>query len=318
MRILKGISQLEQPLKSSVVTVGNFDGVHLGHREILSRLITEASSKQVPSVLLTFHPHPREVLTPHRPFSRIFHQSDQVEQTEQMGLDYLVFEPFSRKLSQVSPERFLTDWIDRIGRGNAAAFDDYSWSYYTRDVFDLFYPGYWDSYPSFHGATGMTYETDGGGSKGMRWRRDDGTVLTFEDGIAHHFVAALATMLWVGTSLAVAGVVETAASVRSQVRRAADTARSMVFGPAAFRGEDEADEGFAELRERMERVEAALRNPERTGFRVVFRPEALVIAETRQLVEEPSIELEVVFGKPLDLISMRAHVRCSVRRLPRR
>jgi arsenite-transporting ATPase len=79
--------------------------------------------------------------------------------------------------------------------------------------------------------------------------------------------------------------VETAASVRSQVRRAADTARSMVFGPAAFRGEDDADEGFAELRERMERVEAALRDPERTGFRVVFRPEALVLAETGRLVD---------------------------------
>ncbi|MEF8843445.1 MAG: ArsA family ATPase, partial [Haloarculaceae archaeon] len=74
--------------------------------------------------------------------------------------------------------------------------------------------------------------------------------------------------------------VETAASVRSQVRRTADTARSMVFGPAAFRGEDGADEGFEDLTERMERVEAALRDPDRTGFRVVFRPEALVLAET--------------------------------------
>jgi arsenite-transporting ATPase len=79
--------------------------------------------------------------------------------------------------------------------------------------------------------------------------------------------------------------VETAASVRSQVRRAADTARSMLMGPAAFRGEDESDAGFAELRERMERVEAALRDPDRTGFRVVFRPEALVLAETGRLVE---------------------------------
>jgi len=79
--------------------------------------------------------------------------------------------------------------------------------------------------------------------------------------------------------------VETAASVRSQVRRAADTARSMVFGPAAFRGEDEADEDFADLAARMERVEAALRDPERTGFRVVFRPEALVLAETERLVD---------------------------------
>ena len=79
--------------------------------------------------------------------------------------------------------------------------------------------------------------------------------------------------------------VGTAASVRSQVRRTADTARSMMFGPAVFRGKDEADEGFADLRGRMERVESALRDPGRTGFRVVFRPEALVLAETERLVD---------------------------------
>jgi arsenite-transporting ATPase len=83
----------------------------------------------------------------------------------------------------------------------------------------------------------------------------------------------------------VSRAVSTAADVRSQVRRAADTARSMFLGPAAFRGDDETDEGFIDLRERMERVEAVLRDPERTGFRVVFRPEALVLAETERLVE---------------------------------
>jgi hypothetical protein len=88
----------------------------------------------------------------------------------------------------------LKEWLDVFGRGNAAAFDQFGWSYYTRDRFDLFYPGYWDTYPALHGATGMTYETDGGGGKGVRWRRDDGTVLTFADGIAHHFVASLATV----------------------------------------------------------------------------------------------------------------------------
>ncbi|HEV2148943.1 MAG TPA: M14 family metallopeptidase, partial [Longimicrobiaceae bacterium] len=85
-------------------------------------------------------------------------------------------------------------WLEVFGRGNAAAFDRQGWPYFTRDVFDLHYPGYWDSYPSFHGATGMTYETDGGGNRGVRWRRDDGTILTFADGIAGHFVASLATI----------------------------------------------------------------------------------------------------------------------------
>jgi hypothetical protein len=103
------------------------------------------------------------------------------------------FPPNAAPINPLYPDQ-LTTWIDTVGRANAEAFDAYGWSYYTRDVFDLHYPGYWDSYPSLHGATGMTYETDGGGGKGLRWRRGDGTVLTFEDGIAHHFVAVLSTI----------------------------------------------------------------------------------------------------------------------------
>ncbi|MDW8218503.1 MAG: M14 family zinc carboxypeptidase [Acidobacteriota bacterium] len=85
-------------------------------------------------------------------------------------------------------------WLDIFGRGNAAAFDRYGWQYYVRDVFDLFYPGYWDSWSSLNGATGMTYETDGGGWKGLNWRRDDETILTLRDGIARHVVASFATL----------------------------------------------------------------------------------------------------------------------------
>ena len=63
-----------------------------------------------------------------------------------------------------------------------------------RDVFDLFYPGYWDSWPSLNGATGMTYETDGGGFKGINWKRDDDTIVTLRSGIAKHFVASMTTL----------------------------------------------------------------------------------------------------------------------------
>ena len=83
-------------------------------------------------------------------------------------------------------------WLETFGRGNAQAFDRYGWQYFTRDVFDLFYVGYFDAGPSLHGATGMTYETDGG--KALQRRRDDGTVITFREGVAHHFVASLATV----------------------------------------------------------------------------------------------------------------------------
>lgn len=83
-------------------------------------------------------------------------------------------------------------WEDKFGRGNAAAFDRHGWQYYTRDIFDFFYPGYVDLWPSMSGATGMTFETDGGPE--IRLRKEDGTVTTFADGIAHHFVASLASL----------------------------------------------------------------------------------------------------------------------------
>lgn len=92
------------------------------------------------------------------------------------------------------PQPVTAKWEDRYGRANAAAFDANKWDYYVRDVFDAFYPGYWDMYPSLNGATGMTYETDGGGPKGLNWTRDDGTIVTFRSSIAKHYVASLTTL----------------------------------------------------------------------------------------------------------------------------
>jgi hypothetical protein len=85
-------------------------------------------------------------------------------------------------------------WMEVYGRANAAAFDRYGWMYYSRDVFDFYGPFYWDSWPSLTGAIGMTYETDGGGWKGIQWRRGDGSILSFRDGIAKHYVTAMATI----------------------------------------------------------------------------------------------------------------------------
>jgi len=85
-------------------------------------------------------------------------------------------------------------WLELFGRANAAAFDRYGWMYYSRDIYDLYYPGYYDSWPSLTGAIGMTFETDGGGHRGVLWRRPDGTLLSLRDGISKHFVASLATI----------------------------------------------------------------------------------------------------------------------------
>ncbi|MEF8786471.1 MAG: ArsA family ATPase [Haloarculaceae archaeon] len=80
--------------------------------------------------------------------------------------------------------------------------------------------------------------------------------------------------------------VETALSVREQVSRKTDAAKTMLFGPYATMGGDDDDErAFTDLLDEMERVAALLRNPEQTEFRVVCQPERLVLAETERLVE---------------------------------
>jgi hypothetical protein len=101
------------------------------------------------------------------------------------------FPPVAPAVNQNLPAQ-APHWFEVFGRGNAAAFDHYGWQYFVRGVFDFFYVGYWDEWTTFQGATGMTYETDGGPQ--LNQRRDDGTISTFRDGIAHHFIASLTTL----------------------------------------------------------------------------------------------------------------------------
>ena len=104
------------------------------------------------------------------------------------------FPPTSLPTNPNLPQPMFSKWEKIHGQANAAAFDRQNWDYYIRDVFDAFYPGYWDMYPSLNGATGMTYETDGGGFKGLNWTRDDGTIVTFRSSIAKHYVASMTSL----------------------------------------------------------------------------------------------------------------------------
>ncbi len=104
------------------------------------------------------------------------------------------FPPDALPINPNLPPATFGRWNETYGRANGAAFDANHWDYFTRDVFDAFYPGYWDVYPSLNGAIGMTYETDGGGTKGLRYTRDDGTIATLRSAIAKHYVASLTTL----------------------------------------------------------------------------------------------------------------------------
>lgn len=104
------------------------------------------------------------------------------------------FPPAALPINGNLPRGAYEAWLETFGKGNAAAFDRYGWMYFVRDTFDVFYPGYWDSWPSLHGAIGMTYETEGGGKRGFSMLRDDGTEITLRESIAMHVTASHATL----------------------------------------------------------------------------------------------------------------------------
>ncbi len=81
-----------------------------------------------------------------------------------------------------------------IGRNHARYFDENAWLYFTRQVFDLFYPGYGDTWPTFNGAVGMTYEQGGGGRGGLGIVTAEGDTLTLRNRIDHHHTTSLSTV----------------------------------------------------------------------------------------------------------------------------
>ena len=88
---------------------------------------------------------------------------------------------------------FQRDFQVEIGKNHAKYFDKEGWLYFTKEVFDLFYPSYGDTYPTYNGAVGMTYEQGGIGA-GRAITMENGNVLTLKDRIAHHLTTALSTI----------------------------------------------------------------------------------------------------------------------------
>ncbi len=123
-----------------------------------------------------------------------------VVDAHEMGTDDpFFFPPEAEPLNPLLPEAQLRA-RHLFGRGNAAAFDQAGVEYYTREVFDAFYPGYGDGWPSYLGAVGMTYEQ--GSARGLAARRSNGELLTYRTTVRNHFLASLATIRTAGDNRA--------------------------------------------------------------------------------------------------------------------
>jgi hypothetical protein len=170
-------------------------------------------------------------------------------------------------------------WVDRFGRGNAAAFDRHGWEYYVRDVFDFHATGYWDTWPTLQGAIGMTYETDGGGNLAIR--RDDGTVVTMRDGLARHFTASLATL-------------ETA--VRYRTERLTDM---VTFARASCTPAKEAPRAYVLAADDPVRAAALAENLQYAGVEVAWRPGPFTLKAARPVWADGASSPAPAAGKGL-------------------
>ncbi|TMU54697.1 bifunctional riboflavin kinase/FAD synthetase [Flagellimonas algicola] len=109
METVQGISQFTDTSFNTAVTIGTFDGVHIGHGKILERLINNAKNAGLKSVVLTFFPHPRMVLQKDTDIKLLNTLEEKTKILEAMGLDYLIVHPFTKEFSRLSATEFVRD-----------------------------------------------------------------------------------------------------------------------------------------------------------------------------------------------------------------
>jgi riboflavin kinase / FMN adenylyltransferase len=124
--------------KRSIVTIGTFDGVHIGHKKIIEKIIEEAKKTDCESLILTFFPHPRMVLTHDSNIKLLNIIDEKIELLENLGLSNLIIHPFDETFSQLSAEEFVTKILveklkikkiilghdHRFGKNRSASIDD--------------------------------------------------------------------------------------------------------------------------------------------------------------------------------------------------
>ncbi|NEU09839.1 bifunctional riboflavin kinase/FAD synthetase [Flavihumibacter sp. R14] len=116
MKIYNHIDEFTR-LDNAVVTIGTFDGVHVGHQKIINRLLEITDQTGGESVILTFFPHPRMILHPEDVNLKLIStMSEKASLLEEAGVDHLIITPFTRDFSNLSPQEYIKDFlVERIG-----------------------------------------------------------------------------------------------------------------------------------------------------------------------------------------------------------
>ncbi len=127
MELIEGLDQIATPFDKAVLTIGNFDGVHIGHQALFHEVIEKADAIGGTSVAITFDPHPLRVLRQNGQPPLITLHEQKVELISRSGVDVLITLPFTRELANVTADQFVSDiLIRRIGMAVMIVGGDYA------------------------------------------------------------------------------------------------------------------------------------------------------------------------------------------------
>ena len=127
MIFIKGLKDIPSNLKTPSITIGNFDGVHLGHQALLKKTIECARIQGGDSIAITFHPHPIRVLRPEIPLKLICDLDQKVEWISEQGIDILICIPFTKEFASTSASSFVKDiLVEKLKVSNLIVGYDYS------------------------------------------------------------------------------------------------------------------------------------------------------------------------------------------------
>jgi len=109
MRLVTDLGSISGRFAASVITLGNFDGIHLGHQELIRMVIGRAKELGAMSLVVTFRPHPLKILAPEKCPPLISIYEEKIRLMEKLGIDVLVKIPFTREFASMPPEDFVKD-----------------------------------------------------------------------------------------------------------------------------------------------------------------------------------------------------------------
>ena len=147
MEIINGLHNLRSRHQGCVLTIGNFDGVHRGHRQLIDALCEKAKALGVPSMLMTFEPQPREFFAGTKLPARLTRFREKVYLLDQTPLDRLLCLPFNERTANIEADWFAKDFVvDQVGAKHLVIGDDFRFGRGREGDFALF-----ERYGQIHG-----------------------------------------------------------------------------------------------------------------------------------------------------------------------